>query len=81
MSKKEKAPKPEETPVKENNIPDDDDKLDIQKSVLEVNREFQKKRQEEQEKLEREIEENVLLRKSRSVRNTKKSSLKKKRSL
>ena len=57
MSKKEKAPKPEETPVKENNIPDDDDKLDIQKSVLEVNREFQKKRQEEQEKLERKIEE------------------------
>lgn len=53
--------KPDTSPEK-SPAGNDDEKLDIKKSVFEVNREFQKQRQEEQEKLERIVEEKRIAR-------------------
>ena len=61
MKEKDKAPKAETVSAKWNEV-SDDEKLDIKKSVFEVNRELQAQRQKEQEELERKAEEKRIAR-------------------
>ena len=61
MKEKDTTPKADTSPAKVTKAADDE-KLDIKKSVFEVNRELQAQRQKEQEELERKAEEKRLAR-------------------
>ncbi|MBQ6180475.1 MAG: hypothetical protein IJK31_02175 [Ruminococcus sp.] len=61
MKEKDTTPKADTSPAKDIEAADDE-KLDIKKSVFEVNRELQAQRQREQEELERKAEEKRLAR-------------------